>query len=136
MWAMRLSAILAGVLAFACATPRAMPGLVGEWHGQGDNARGSVLRFLPDGRLAWSIGSGAEAFTVDANYTVAGATLDITNFSAGPLRGDALYCIYEFTSADEIRMDCERGELDDPSVRPAGYDAKQTQTFRRATPSP
>lgn len=121
-----------------CATnPTAPTSIAGEWHGQSDNARGTILNFEPGGRLQWTINAGGTPSTVEAKYETRNEAaspvtlLDVTNFSAGPLQGSSLYCIYELTSPDALRIDCERGSLTNASVRPAAFDEKQTQLFTR-----
>ena len=60
--------------------------------------------------------------------------LDLSGFTAGPLAGRTLLCIYELEGAGHLRLDCEpsRTGIDDAAIRPKVFDPAQVQVFERA----
>lgn len=106
--------------------------LTGEWVATSENAQGTTFVFRDDGTALWLLPDTFRLrYAVDNDASP--STLDLSGFDRGPLQGYVLYCIFEFESADTMRLDCEPGVDSDrgAGIRPGQFGAEQTQTFER-----
>ncbi len=103
-----------GLLALGLGAGCSGPGpLLGRWEGIDSEQGTQTFVFERGGKAHWIIEYQGKSQTFDVRYkldrTPTPHHLDLTDFGAGPLAGQALYCLAEVT-ADELRIDCRPGE--------------------------
>ena len=103
--------------------------LKGTW----DNGKGQILVFQNDSKALWIFYSEAKRDTFKIKYTADFKTkpyrLDLSDFAMGPLRGETLFGIVEYSDKKTIKFDCEPGT--DEGVRPKAFNPTQTQTYKK-----
>jgi len=101
--------------------------LTGRW----TNQEGQVFSFDPDGKALWLVkfGSQFDSFPIRYNYDCKQkiATLDLTEFKAGPLTGKTLFGIIEWANDSVFRFDAEAGTSSD--ARPVKFNAEHAERF-------
>jgi hypothetical protein len=106
---------------FACKTAKSIKGY---WK---NKDQGFV--FYKDGKADWLFYKTTQTDTFRINYRVDYQTkqLDLSGFESGFLKGKTLFGIFDLKK-DTLVFDCEPS-INDPSVRPAAFNPKQTQYY-------
>lgn len=124
-------ALLGGALSFitGCTAKPDCYALAGRW----TTREGQVLVFQPEGKALWLIqfGSQFDTFPIRYHYNCdqKPATLDLSDFKAGPLTGKTLFGILEWAGDSVFRFDAEPGTS--PEVRPRSFSVEQTGRYYR-----
>jgi hypothetical protein len=126
-----LLAVLSLNLFLSCADSG--PALAGTWEGEG-----IVLEVCEDHTAVWTLDTpgGRETFDVawSLDVSVEPQRFDVSGFDRGPLAGQTLYGIVEFTGPDTLRWDAEpgpAGAADAEAIRPTAFSPEDTRTLRR-----
>ena len=109
------------------------PALAGTWEGDG-----MVLAVREDRSAVWTLDTpgGRESFDVAWSLDASAEPqhFDVSGFDRGPLAGQTLYGIVEFTDPDTLRWDAApgpAGAADAEAVRPTVFSPEDTRTLHR-----
>ena len=121
--------IMATSMLMSCQGPPNCPELAGSW----SNREGYGLVFKSNNKALWLNKFGQIMDTVSCvfvlNCKTNPATLDFSDFNAGPFQGKTLFGIIEWSADSLFRYCYEAGTQ--PDVRPQSFDQAQTMKFFR-----
>ncbi len=114
-------------LLLSCNTAENCRELTGRW----SNREGQILVFEPDGKATWLIqfGSQFDTFAIRYQYDCSQkiSTLDLSDFTTGPLSGKTLYGIIAWSSDSVFRFDAEPGTS--PENRPKEFNTEHSERY-------
>ncbi|MDA1027729.1 MAG: hypothetical protein O3B41_01565 [Bacteroidetes bacterium] len=100
--------------------------LIGDWISSGPDGQEQMFSFRSDEKADWRVAIGAAVYPITdlvwkRESSVQPELLDLSGFTAGPLRGLTLFGIIDMSRLDTLIFDAEAGLPDDDRVRPMAF---------------
>lgn len=100
--------------------------LIGDWISTGPNGQEQMFSFRSDEKVDWRVALGANVYPITdlvwkRESSVQPELLDLSGFTAGPLRGLTLFGIIDMSRLDTLIFDAQAGLPDDDRIRPMAF---------------